>query len=99
MGEFSRQPLILGLDFYLIFIFNLHRALYKIHTWKFFVYGNIIARGKIKCGKKSLGEKKGPKKKEMVPFCQEKKKISFVKAVDTSSTLASRFRTKKSPSN
>ena len=99
MGEFSRQPLILGLDFYLIFIFNLHRALYKIHTWKFFVYGNIIARGKIKCGKKSLGEKKGPKKKEMVPFCQEKKKNSFVKAVGTSSTLASRFRTKKSPSN
>ena len=99
MGEFSRQPLILGLDFYLIFIFNLHRALYKIHTWKFFVYGNIIARGKIKCGKKSLGEKKGPKKKEMVPFCQEKKKNSFVKAVGTSSTLASRFTTKKSPSN
>ena len=99
LGEFSRQPLILGLDFHLIFIFYLHRALYKIHTWKFFVYGNIIARGKIKCGKKSLGEKKGPKKKEMVPFCQEKKKNSFVKAVGTSSTLASRFRTKKSPSN
>ena len=83
MGEFSRQSLILGLDFHLIFIFNLHRALYIIHTWKFFVYGNIIARGKIKCGKKSLGEKKGPKKKEMVPFCQEKKKNSFEKAVGT----------------
>ena len=83
LGEFSRQPLILGLDFHLIFIFYLHRALCKIHTWKFFVYRNIIARGKIKCREKSLGEKKGPKKKEMVPFCQEKKKNSFVKAVGT----------------
>ena len=49
--------------------------------------------------KRPWGKTTGPKKKEMVPFCQEKKKNSFVKAVDTSSTLASRFRTKKSPSN
>ena len=79
MGEFSRQPLILGLDFYLIFIFNLHRALYKIHTWKFFVYGNIIARGKIKCGKKSLGEKKALRRKKWYHFVKKRKKIPLWK--------------------
>ena len=39
---------MLGLDFHLISIYCLHRALYKIHTWKLFVYGKIFARGKIK---------------------------------------------------
>ena len=33
--------------------------------------------------KRPCGKKTGPKKKEMVPFCQEKKKNSFVKAVGT----------------
>ena len=49
---------------------------------------------------KRKGKKTGPKKKERVPFCQEKKKLPC----DSdwywrSSTLTSRFRTKKSPSN
>ena len=80
MGEFSRQPLILGLDFHLIFIFYLHRALYKIHTWKFFVYGNIIARGKIKCGKTSLGEKKQAlRRKKWYHFVKKRKKIPLWK--------------------
>ena len=73
---------MLGLDFHLISIYCLHHALYKIHTWKLFVYGKIFARGKIKIGRKSLGKKEkktGPKKKERVPFCQEKKKNPLLK--------------------
>ena len=76
---------MLGLDFHLISIYCLHHALYKIHTWKLFVYGKIFARGKIKIGRKSLGKKEkktGPKKKERVPFCQEKKKKCFVKVTE-----------------
>ena len=67
---------MLRLNFHVISIFcllRLHRALYKIHMWKLFDYG------KIKNWKKVLGKerkkKTGPKKKERVPFCQEKKKI------------------------
>ena len=33
---------------YVISIFCLHRALYKIHMWKLFAYGKIFARGKSK---------------------------------------------------
>ena len=45
--------------------------------------------------------KKGPKKKGGVPFCQEKKRKVLCESEQyrRSSTLASRFRTKKSPSN
>ena len=66
------------LFFHVISIFCLHRALDKIHTWKLFAYGKIgknqrrkkvLARKK----KKEEEEKKCPKKKEKVPFCQEKK--------------------------
>ena len=43
----------------------------------------IFARGKIKRRRKLLGKKKGkktdPKKKERVPFCQEKKKNPLLK--------------------
>ena len=48
---------------------------------------------------KNKEKKTGPKKKEIVPFCKEKK--SFVKAIDTgvAPRWASTFRTKKSPSN
>ena len=92
---------MLRLDFNAIPIFCLHRALRKIHTWKLFAY-RIFAHGKIKSGRKSLVKKKkntGPKKRERVPFWQEKKKI--LRESDwqwLSSTLASKFRTKKSPS-
>ena len=95
----SRQPLMLGLNFNIISIFCLHRTLYKIHMWKLFVYGKIFARGKTKSGRKSLVKKDknknkqkqtktktGQKKKERVPFCQEKKK-SFVKATGTGGAL------------
>ena len=82
-----------GLDFHVISIFCLHRAFYKIHSWKLFVYGKIFAHRKIKRGRKSMIKKKnkinnnenkkktktGPKKKERVTFCQEKKKDPLLK--------------------
>ena len=55
-GEFLRQPLMFGLDFHAISIYCLHRALYKIHKWKLFVY---LSLGDNKSGRKSLVEKKG----------------------------------------
>ena len=81
-----------GLDFHVIYIFCLHRAFYKIHPWKLFVYGKIFAHRKIKRGGKSdikknkinknktkKKTKTGPKKKERVTFCQEKKKDPLLK--------------------
>ena len=44
-----------GLDFHAISIYCLHRALYKIHKWKLFVY---LSLGNNKSGRKSLVEKK-----------------------------------------
>ena len=78
--------------------------------WKLFVYGKIFAHGQTKSGRKSLVKKRqkqkqtktktGEKKKERVLFCQERKKILCESDwCWQSSTLASRFRTKKSPSN
>ena len=61
------------LDFHVISIFCLHRALYKIHTWnlfeKIFALGKIFAREKNK-----RGRKKKKKTRKKVPFCQEKKR-------------------------
>ena len=62
--------------------------------------GKIFARGKIKRGRKSWVKKNkqkktGPKKKERVPFFREKKKLCDW--CWWSSTLASRFRPKRSP--
>ena len=95
--------LILGLVFHAICIFCLHRALDKIHTWKLFAFGKIFAHGKIKSGRKSLvkkEKKKAPKEKEREPFRQEKETILCESDwYWRSSVLASRFRTKKSPSN
>ena len=98
------------LNFNIISLFFLHRAIYKIHMWKLFVYGKIFAHGQTKSGRKSLVKKDkkkkqtktktGEKKKERVLFCQERKKILCESDwYWQSSTLASRFRTKKSPSN
>ena len=94
---------MLGLDFHVIFIFCLHFALYKIHTWKLFVYEKIFAHGKINQQKKVLGKKKIKNKKqaqtekEGVPLCQVKKKFLCEKDLYRwSFTLVSRFRTKKS---
>ena len=66
-------------------------CLWKHHcTWKNQMWKNVLG-----------GKKTGPKKKEMVPFCQEKKKNSFVKAVGTGG--APRWRPdlelRRSPSN
>ena len=44
-----------GLDFHAISIYCLHRALYKIHKWKLYVY---LSLGNNKSGRKSLVEKK-----------------------------------------
>ena len=108
MAEFSRQPLNLGLVFHVICIFCLHHALGKIHSWKLFALGKIFAHGRIKSGGKYLlkknkkpKKKKGPKEKERKRIiCQEKEKILCESNwYWRSSMLASRFRTKESPSN
>ena len=74
---------MVGLNFLVISIFCLYRALYKIHTWKLLTYENIFAHAK-----KSIAEEiprwknkknTGPKKKERVPFCQETWKNSLLK--------------------
>ena len=88
-GEFSRQPLLLGLDFHPISIFCLHRALYKITPWKFFVYGKIFARRKIKTGRK---RKQAIRRK--TGYQSVKKRNTFLCESNwywRSSTLASRF--------
>ena len=78
-GDFSRQPLMVRLDFHVISIFCLHRALYKIHTWNLF--GKIFARGKIKSVRK---KKKKNKKESTILSRKEKKRKSFEKATGTS---------------
>ena len=64
LGEFSRQPLMLGLGARFSCYFHFHRARHKIYMWKLFVNGKIFAHGKIKSGRKSLKKKTGPKKKK-----------------------------------
>ena len=91
---------MLRLDFNAIPIFCLHRALHKIHTWKLFAY-RIFAHGKIKSGRKSLVKRKKyrPKEEKKSTILARKEKI--LRESDwqwRSSTLASKFRTKKSPS-
>ena len=69
LGEFSQQPLTSRFNIHLISTPCLHRALYKIHTWKFCAYG------KIKSGRKTLVKNK----KRIKNFCQEKKQIPLWK--------------------
>ena len=70
---------MLGLVFLVVPIICLHRALYKIHTWKLFVYGKIFARGKIKSGRKSLIKRKEkesrPKEERKSSILSRKEKI------------------------
>ena len=72
-----REKLLVELFFHVISIFCLHRALDKIHRWKLFAYGKIRKNQRRKKvlvrKKKKRRRKKCPKKKEKVPFCQEKK--------------------------
>ena len=49
------------LDFHVIFIVCPHRALYKIHSWNLFDWGKIVAKKKIKSGRKPLVKKKKKK--------------------------------------
>ena len=58
LGEFLRQPLILGLVFHVISIVCLRRTLDKIHNAKFFAHGKTFTHRKIKSGRKSLVKKK-----------------------------------------
>ena len=85
---------MLRLDFHVISLFCLNRALSKIHTWKLFVYGRIFAYGKINSGRKSLGEKKEkkgrPKEERKSTTLSSKEQNSFVKAISTNG--ASRWR-------
>ena len=83
---------MLGHDFHVTSIFCLHCALYQIRTWKLFDNGKKFCSGKNQKRKKVHGKKEkrkkekkktGPKEKVRVPFCQEKKKNSFVKANGT----------------
>ena len=79
---------MLGLDFHVIFIFCLHCALYKIHTWKLFVYEKIFAHGKINQQKKVLGKKKikiknRPKLRKKGYHSVKQRKNSFVKTTCT----------------
>ena len=84
-----------GLDFHVIYIFCLHRAFYKIHSWKLFVYGKIFAHRKIKRGGKSdiknkinknktkQKNKNRPKEERKSNILSRKEKRSFVKATGT----------------
>ena len=83
---------MLRLDFRVTSIFCLHHVLYKIHTWKLFAYG------KIKSGRETL-VKKGKKKEEKNSVKTRNKFLCESDWYWRSSTLASRFRTKKSPSS
>ena len=80
-----------GLDFHVIYIFCLHRAFYKIHPWKLFVYEKIFAHRKIKRGGKSdiknkinknkkKQKKNRPKEERKSNILSRKEKRSFVKA-------------------
>ena len=81
MGELLRQPLMLGLDFHLISIF------FDIAHFTKFKRGSSLFMEKSLLVEKSKAEetpwenirkkKTGLKKKERVPFCQEKKKKSL----------------------
>ena len=81
---------MLRLNFHVISIFcllRLHRALYKIHMWKLFDYGNI------KNWKKVLGKerkKNRSKEERKSTILSRKEKNSFVKA--TSAGWAPRWR-------
>ena len=85
-----------GLDFQVISIFCLHRAFYKIHPWKLFVYGKIFAHRKIKRGGKSdlkknkinknkikQKNKNRPKEERKSNILSRKEKRSFVEATGT----------------
>ena len=72
---------------------------YIAHLEALFSRKNLCSWKNQKSLVKEKGKITGPKKKERVPFCQEKKLRCDSDWYWRSSTLTSRFRTKKSPSN
>ena len=82
-GKVSRQPLTLRLDFYLhvipyfVYIAHFKNSLVEVLClWKNLCSRKNQERKKVlgkKKKKKKKKEKTGPKKKERVPFCREKK--------------------------
>ena len=76
--------------------------------WKLFTYGKIFTHGKIKSGRKLTKKKQKQKKNRKKKVQRREKEYHSVKKRKNplwshwywrSSTLASRFRAKKSPSN
>ena len=104
-GEFSRQPLMLGLDFHVISMFRLHRALNKIHAQKLLVYRKAFAHGKNQKRKKVFGKKEEIQKtglkgnKEYHSVKKRKHILCKSEWYQRSSTLAFIFRTKMQPAN
>ena len=106
-GESPGEILTATAHFKVISLFCLHRTSDKIHPWKLFVHRKIFAPGKIKSGRKSLVKKKKNKeaqRRQKVYHSVKKGKHSLVLLNESdwywqSSTLASRFPIKKSPSN
>ena len=75
-----------------VFAVTSHLIYMKVTVKALWLWKKIFAHGKIKSRRKSLGKKKkekktSPKKKERVPFCQEKKKTSFVIETGTGGAL------------
>ena len=64
LAEFSRQPLMLRLDFCVISIFCLYRALYTIHTRNFLLLKKIFPMDKSKAEESTWLKKKEKKKRK-----------------------------------
>ena len=85
---------MMGLVFLVISIFCLHRALYKIHTWKLFAHGKIKSRRKSLVGKKKMKKKfwtKEERKKEYHSVKKRKKILHDSDQYRRCSVLESRF--------
>ena len=67
LGKFSRQPLVLEVDFH-VFPYFVYIAHFTIDTWKSLLMEKKQKQKKVLGEKKETKEKKtGPKKKERVP--------------------------------
>ena len=78
---------MVGLNFLVISIFCLYRALYKIHTWKLLTYENIFAHAKKSIAEEIPGwknkKKYRPKEERKNTILSRKEKKFFVEATDT----------------
>ena len=80
LGEFSRQPLILGLVFHVISIVCLRRTLNKIHNAKFFAHGKTFTHRKIKSGRKSIFRTRRSSSNQNLPYIMLKTRSPFIYA-------------------